>query len=265
MRLTLVVTLVTLVLQLFLAFTPLIPQTAPLWHTDNPSLFYSRLAVMVGVQFTVMTLAVGLLIEKELLVATRAIARLISSFPLTAVKAFTDVEFYSHFLRAVEDAKHTVRIAYFAPYPPHDVSFKQRNKYYEAIVDRMKRESGINFKRLVRATKKNIPWVLELANELEGRANVSLALLTKDLPAEQPMPLALSVQVVDDSQAWLVATASHETDEEFRDVYIENPLVSKALADYYDRLWEISVKVLDHGRFTDEGRALLKGDGATTE
>jgi len=251
-------------LQLFLAFSPLIPLTAGFWHTNNPSEFYGRLALMVGLQFTFATLAMVLLMEKEVAVLRASISGLISAFPVTVVKRLKDFEFYDQFRRAVEDARHSVRIAYFAPYPPLDVAYRERKKYYDDIVALMSHRSKISFKRLVRQSPKNDPWVAELISKLRGRPNVDVAVLTQDLPETVEMPLALSVQVVDDDKAWLVATASHETEGDFRDLYIQNADVAKALGDYYDRLWSISVKVLDRGRVTEEGERLLGGGPATS-
>jgi len=181
-----------------------------------------------------------------------------SALPLTVVRRLTDSEFYSHFRSAVEEAEHSVRIAYLAPYPPSDVKYQDRNKYYQEILGLMKKRSNINFKRLVRASSKNDRWIADLVRELKGRPNVDLSLLTRDLPAEMEMPLALSVQVVDGEKAWLVAIGGHETERDFRDVYIENRYVASVLSDYYERIWQVSEKLLDHGRVTPEGLNLLK-------
>ena len=73
------------------------------------------------------------------------------------------------------------------------------------------------------------------------------------------MPLALSVQVVDKDKTWIVAAGSHQTKQEFRDVYIEDEHVAASMIEYYDRLsWQKSVVVLDHGRITPEGKKMIE-------
>lgn len=89
-------------------------------------------------------------------------------------------------------------------------------------------------------------------------------MLTKDLPPEFEMPLAMSVQVVDDQRSWLVATAAHETEASYRDIYIENVDVAISLSNYYDRIWKVSEKLLDRGRITPEGIALLRRTAETS-
>jgi len=73
------------------------------------------------------------------------------------------------------------------------------------------------------------------------------------------MPLALSVQIIDDDKVWIVAAGSHQTKQAFRDVYIQDASVAAAMIEYYDRIWGESVMVLDHGRITDRARELFGG------
>ena len=169
-----------------------------------------------------------------------------------------DREFYQHFQAAAEQAEHSVRIAYLAPYPPSDVEYKERKRYYDAILSLMKRRDQVNFKRLVRSSPKNDAWLASLVRETSGTpADVDLAVLTRDLEPEVELPLALSVQVIDKDKVWVVATASHETQNEFRDVFVQNNDFAAAMTEYYDRVWSVSQRLLDRGRITEQGQRLL--------
>lgn len=248
----------TFVAQVFLACTPFIPKTAGFWHANSPQDFYNSLAGFLGIQLLLLSTAVTVIVAKGVQDQEGGLSEIRSALPLTIVKRLTDSEFYSHFRSAVEEAEHSVRIAYLAPYPPSDVKYEDRRKYYQEILGLMKKRTKINFKRLVRASPKNEVWVADLIRELTGKPNVELSLLTRDLPADLEMPLALSVQVIDGEKAWLVAVGGHETERDFRDVYIENQYVAGVLSDYYERVWQVSEKLLDHGRVTREGSDLLQ-------
>lgn len=258
MRLKTVVLIVVPLLQVFLALTPIIPETSKLWHLDNVPEFHAVFATVVGLDLALLGGALILIMRQEGDDLQASIEQITSSFPVTIVARLKDKRFYSDFRHAAENAEHTVKICYFAPYPPEEYSSKDRKKYYSEMVDLMKKRPNTDFKRIIRKTEKNAPWIRELLDELRGRPNVHISLLDRDLPAEFEMPLALSVQVIDELKVWLVAVASHEGEGEFRDVYIENPDVAAAVSEYYDRLWTLSVKVLDRGVVTNEGHALLR-------
>jgi hypothetical protein len=68
------------------------------------------------------------------------------------------------------------------------------------------------------------------------------------------MGLALSVQVIDEKHAWLVALNSHEREARFRDMYINNVDGAVALNRYFMRLWDLSTVVLRNGQVTDAGQ-----------
>ncbi|HEY1800309.1 MAG TPA: hypothetical protein VGG46_05175 [Terriglobales bacterium] len=257
MRFGVYVTIIVLVLELLLALSPFIPITAHLWHTEDQSQFYAVLASSLGIQLLLLTASITLILLKESHDAAERLSAIRAAIPGATVKPLKDYEFYSDFRNAAEEAEHSVWIAYLAPYPPSDVASRDRKKYDIEILDLMKRRTKVNFRRLIRHTEKNVPWAAELVTELKGRPNVDIAVLTCDLASDHEMPLALSVQVVDNDQVWIVATGSHQTKQNFRDVYIKDASVAAAMIQYYDRIWEKSVMVLDHGRVTDGAPALI--------
>jgi hypothetical protein len=243
-------------LQILLAATKFIPGAAKLWHTEDAPAFYSVLVTFVGIQLVLVS---GTLVLLMMAQGSELAAAVRGALPGTEVRRMKDREFYQHFQAAAEQAEHSVRIAYFAPYPPGDVEFKERKRYYDAILSLMKRRDQVNFKRLVRSSPKNDAWLATLVRELQGRPNVDLAVLTRDLEPEVELPLALSVQVIDKDKVWVVATASHETQNEFRDVFVRNNDFAAAMTEYYDRVWSVSQRLLDRGRITEQGQQLLAG------
>ena len=81
------------------------------------------------------------------------------------------------------------------------------------------------------------------------------------------MPLSLSVQLIDSKQSWLVALETHEGSRGFRDIYIESEDFNVALSTYYDRLWARCEDLLNEGRLTSQGEALVNQfrDGQTSK
>jgi hypothetical protein len=258
LKFSIIVAVLTLLLQAFLAISPLVKVSAGFWKADSQQDFYNNLTALVALQFLLMTGAVTLILLKASQDQNTAFGEMRSGFPLTIIKGLRESEFYNHFRSAVEDAEHSVKIAYLAPYPPTDVAYEHREKYYKEILELMRRRSDVTFKRLVRASPKNESWVAEMLQELKDRPNVDIALLTRDLPAGSNLPLALSVQVIDDDKSWIVAIGSHEREGEFRDIYVENATLAKGLGEYYSRIWQLSERLLDGGRITPAGQKILE-------
>jgi hypothetical protein len=256
-----IVGVLTLLLQLLLAFTPFFRLTAGFWKAESTQDFYNNLTAFIGIQLVLVTGALTLMLIKGSQDQSSAFAELRSAFPLTIVRRLRESDFYNHFRSAVEDARHSVRIAYLAPYPPTEVAYEHRKRYYEEILELMRRRTDLTFKRLVRASPKNDRWIAEMLDDLRDRPNVDIAMLTRDLPPEFDLPLALSVQVIDDDKSWIVAIASHEREGDFTDVYVENGDLAKGLAEYYNRIWQVSEKLLDRGRVTSAGEQLLQRTG----
>jgi hypothetical protein len=253
------VTTIVLALQALLAASPFIPITSQYWRTSDTQQFYAVFATAVGIHLILLTAAITLILLKESSDARDRLDAMAEAMPGATVKALTDYDFYVHFKGAAEQAEHSVWIAYLAPYPPAAVASKDRKKYDDEMIALMKRRTKVNFRRIIRYTSANRKWVADLIQNLQGRANVDIAVLKRDLPENEEMPLALSVQVIDKNKVWIVAAGAHEMKQAFRDVYIQSGDVAAAMIEYYDRIWQKSVSVLDNGRITKGGRELLDG------
>jgi hypothetical protein len=243
---------VLLLVEAFLAFTPYIPGVAGIWQRD----FYNTLATLIGFQFVLLTAGIALTLHGEFGPIGASIKDLVSRSPGTVIRRLRDDEFYREFLRAAEAAKHTVRICYFAPYPPMVGGSSDRLEYYRRMKALMASAGHIRFRRLIRATQENKEWVASLIRELEGQPNVDLALV-RDLPDSVENPLGLSVQIVDEDQVWMVAIRSHERVGEHRDLYVRDSSVAWAMSEYFDRLWQYGDEVLKTGLVTPKGARLL--------
>jgi hypothetical protein len=234
----------------------MIPQTSHLWRADDPVSFYSRLATMVGLQLTLLSTVLILMGYQNEIDARRLGEELRRSRPEDRVELLKASEFYSQFRDHVQRSQHLVRICYFAPYPPSEVKDKEWHAYYEEALDLMKKRQNVAFKRIIRSSQRNEPWIASLVQELRNRGNNDIAILG-DLPESDAMPLALSVQIIDETDCWIVAIASHENEGVYRDVHLASTRATKAINDYFERLWSKSVKLLDRGRITEEGERLI--------
>lgn len=258
MRVKLLVSIAVLLVQLFLAATPWIPYTAGWWSAKDPQAFYNTFATFMAVQMVLFSAAIILILSIESSEMETRFRELAARVPGAAIRRLNEEQFYKHFLAAAKEAAHSVLIAYFAAYPPTDIQYRHRRRYYKAVIALMKRRTTVHFKRLIRASARNEPWVAELLRELRNRPNIDVALLTRDLPDVVEMPLALSVQLIDDRLVWIVASSSHEDQQGLRDLFVESAEFAAVMGGYYERLWSVSTLLLDRGRLTDVGEQLLR-------
>jgi hypothetical protein len=214
--------------------------------------------IFAGVNFVIMLGTLSLLLLKEAGSNIEFQTQLMSKVDGATVRKVTDSEFYAEFEAAQKNAKHTVLICYFAPYAPGDTGHPERRQYYAQLLRTIKQKPSVKFRRLERHSSRKLVWMGQLARRLQGVPNADLAVLD-DLPETEDMPLALSVQVVDDNRVWFVAVAGHERTEQYRDVYIQSAEVGEAMKLYFDRLWRKAKVIIDAGRLTAEGQAYLSG------
>jgi hypothetical protein len=204
--------------------------------------FASTLASYVGVEFVCLSVMVGLVlvdVRQQSAEASREFRDLLRQYTPLQVRNLREDEFYKEFLGHCFKAKHYVKICYFAPRPPHHGAPQAREVYYRQMIEVMRDNPETTFRRIVRDTHANREWANELVSRLLGTTNCSVALL-KDLDASVEMPLALSVQVIDEREAWLVAVSEHTGSPMYRDVAIENELLAAFFSKYFDRLWGLS-------------------------
>ena len=68
-----------------------------------------------------------------------------------------------------------------------------------------------------------------------------------DKNTTQKRPFALNVVTVDSKRSYLLLTKNESGTVDRGDVLIESELITKSLDEYYDRLWNKSTSVMEHG------------------
>lgn len=247
--------LVPCALTVFLALTPFIPFTRPIWKLNNPVSFYAVLACFVGVDFAILYAALSLLLLANNGDTIDELNAIRNALPTASIRPLTDGEFYDEFLSAAKSATSIVRIAYLSPTPPLRAAPRDREKYYSEIADLVRRRENVQFFRLIRRSDANLEWIVSFIRDFDGVSNMSVALID-DAPEAKPSSIGLSVQIVDDKQSWLVALDGHERRGRYRDIAVDNPLFADGMTKYYERLWDLGAEILRNGQPTTEGKRL---------
>jgi hypothetical protein len=214
----------------------------------------ARVAVMITVLTTYLGIDALLRSHEE----SRLHARL-DQLSEAHVETLDDKAFYALFPAVVAKRQKFAYVTYLAPEPP-DAKGGYAREAYDARLDAAIRKSAVPFRRIVRKTKANIPWIRSLVTAYAGLAHVSIAVVADSRDAE--MPLGLSVQIVDDLHVYLVALEGHYETGTGRDRYFRSVGLARTLHTYYDRLWKRADPVLENGVLTDAGQKLL-ADGMT--
>lgn len=252
-----IVVLVSWFVQVLIAFFPSISSSAlglPPQPTGKQLVEYQ--ISTISMHFALMTVAIGTVLILESFKATSfqdGISHLLS---VIQVKKLSSEEFYADFLHAAGKACHNVNISYLAPDPPKSTDVDFKRKYYKDLQALLVKKKKVPFRRIVRRTKANYPWVAQLLSELQGKPNASIALI--DEADNTANPAALSVQVVDTSHVWFVAVKDHDQFGDWRDIFIESQKLAEAMNIYYERLWHRSEKLLLSGTLTPPGRDFTK-------
>ena len=255
---------ISLGLQLLLGISPFIPWVKEnIWSTQTSvSSFTAMLATYVGVQFICLGGLVALFLfdlDDQSKKSTERFKDLLQEYTPLQARRLKESEFYKEFLGACVQANHYVKICYFAPTPPDHGAPGARKKYYKRFITVMKGNPGAQFRRIIRNTAANQAWAAEMIPFVANSTNFSIALLD-DLDERNEMPLALSVQIIDERKAWLVAISEHSDSATYRDVAVENEILVEVLNKYFDRLWAVSRVVFKPGDTVEQAHKLIFGD-----
>lgn len=242
------------------ALLPYWPKAVAVLGLNDPSRLQSVVFTLIGIHSALLvgTLTFRLLEQRHELQA--AATRIEEAVRGPRVRKLRDEDFYTEFLQAARRARSSVCICYFGPDSPDSVPDRERKAYYTKMRLLMrKRGNQVRFRRLLRWSDANERWAGSEITRLLGSPRVDFALL-RDLDPTTPknvMPLALSVQIVDQEVAWIVAVQSHEQIGEFRDAVVEGGDLPCMLQLYFDRLWTHAEVILENGRLTPKGQELL--------
>jgi hypothetical protein len=210
---------------------------------------------ILGTEFALLTAYVGLLLLLREHENSKFQKSLLTRIPAVRVQRLRDDEFYKEFLDRARNAQNTVNITYLAAYPPDEVNNRTRATYDRDLINTIRQRPHVRFRRIVRSSHRNRPWIAELTEHLQNLPNADLAVLRES--EREEMPQALSVQIVDERSIWFVAINAHERVGAYRDLVIESQEAAQAMQDYYDRLWGRATRILDSGRITPEGHRIL--------
>ncbi len=202
------------------------------------------LSFLVGIILVYLSFVVYFL-ESQL----RPIRDFLSSQPhITTVR---EQEFYKRFNASVEGARRRVDICYFDNKSPFEGADRVKREYYEDIEKTIKRKSGVEFRRIVRALPKTEEWLEQMVNNLSGISNFALACILDEEPASASLP-HVSVQVIDSDITFLVAVGEQRETDVPRDLFIKSREMNRLWSRYFLRLWTESFVVIDRGVVDDE-------------
>ena len=254
-----------LAIQVALSASPFVPIVRKdIWSAQTSvNAFASTLAAYVGLQFVCLGALIGLALldlEQQTKKSTNSFATLLQLHTPLQARRLKEGDFYKEFLGNCMKARHYVKICYFSAVPPDHGAPSSREAYYKEMIRVMKHNPTTVFKRIIRDSTANRSWAEQLAIQLGNTTNCSIAML-KDMDESHTMPLALSVQIIDGTDSWLVAVAEHAGSDMYRDLAISNLLVAEAFDKYFDRLWDLSTIVFQPGYSQDQIRhAIFEGD-----
>ena len=221
--------------------------------------FASTLATYIGAEFACLGCLVTLFLfdlNKQNKEATNRFRELLQVYTPLQARRLKEGDFYREFLGECVKAKHYAKICYFAPVPPDRGAPEARRVYYKQLITAMKTNPGAKFRRIIRDTEANRKWADEMIPYFAKSTNFSVAFLN-DLDDGNEMPLALSVQIVDDRTAWLVAISDHSDSGAYRDVAVDNEVVVEVLNKYFDRLWGLSRVVFKPGDTVEQAHKAI--------
>ena len=159
-------------------------------------------------------------------------------------------EFYHNWIAQFESARDSIDITHLGVRPPNDFirSEKEYFKRFKSLV----KSSNANIRRVERLTSTKEEWIKKLLDQIEGVKNFSQAVY-KDPLGETENPAAVSVCRIDNSVAWLIALAEHQSTIGVRDLMITDPESVGLVGRYFQkRLWDRSTVVMSMGQARNE-------------
>ncbi len=181
---------------------------------------------------------------------------------LVPAESIAEAEFYDRFSEALRAAKTRVRLSYMSNRSPLQSRNPVMKDYYERLPSEIRKRQSVEFKRLMRAAPGVGDWLEQMVRELKDAANFSLACIPGTDPKVENVPI-VAVQCVDEDEVFFVAVGEQQESRDPRDLYVESEEFNRIWTQYYDRLWNAALLVIDRGRINDSNlakvRQLVKG------
>jgi hypothetical protein len=165
-----------------------------------------------------------------------------------SVEAISEEEFYSRFSLSVQSASHCVDICYLDVRAPDSPRGSAKAKYYKDLPRLIKSHGNVQFRRLSLLSEHTATWILEIAEEMRGAKNFSMRLFDGNMAF---LEHAISVQCVDDNEAYLVAPGEQRPKGRYRDLHLHSEGGTGLLKRYYEKLWAGGKPLIESGDVRD--------------
>lgn len=201
---------------------------------------------------------------------SEALERVAEILPrISRVTPIRENNFYDAFKARLVEAKHSVNLSYMNNQHPLNPASRDRKEYYEWLFKYMRRNEAIRFQRLDRGHPALREWIERVIKEMTGHSNFSYAIWLDDRPHHSALEI-ISIQIIDDDCAFLVAVGRQAAPTGFRDLHIESRDFAEAWSAYYQRLWSDSERciiVIERGSVNEAGlsRVMQHLDAATAK
>jgi hypothetical protein len=214
----------------------------------GPESFY----VLLSTNMALLVIWVGLKAELQERRIAGEITRLTTRFEQLAasrpgVSALVDRNFYTRFGAEIGKAHVGVAMTHLDTHPPNRPPKTDAATYYASLRKVVRSSPEVRFRRAERASAQKREWLEELVSNFRGIPNFSLAVLLE--PSGKRRLATVSVQLIDDLHAVLVAVAEHDSYSGPRDAWITDRDAASLWKEYYEaNIWGPSVKVIENGQ-----------------
>jgi hypothetical protein len=174
---------------------------------------------------------------------------------LAPVESISEAEWYGRFLGALHGARTRVKLSYMSNKSPLDSKDSAVKAYYQKLPAEIRKKAPVEFRRLVRAVPGLRNWIEEMVSTLGNVSTFSLGCLPDGEPQVDAVA-TVSVQCIDEDQVFFVAVGEQQESRGPRDLYVESEEFNRIWNQYYDRLWNRAILVVNRGRI--DGVALAK-------
>ena len=163
----------------------------------------------------------------------------------------SELEFFDRLEASVITAKRRIDLTYFDNCPPVKSRTPRGLAYFKRLADTIVSKPDVSFRRIVRTNEAMWPWLEELIGSETGHPNSSVACLV-DLTPERACGDAVTVQLIDNEDTFLVSVGTQTNALGPRDVFVKSEMFAGVWSRYYNQLWSNSRVIIDRGVFREK-------------
>ena len=169
----------------------------------------------------------------------------------------TEDEFFDSLESHALSARKRVDLTYLDNLPPSKVRTPRGQLYYARLIHAIRSNTGVHYRRIVRANAAMREWIESQIGDLEGQVNFSLACYRDSRP-DDPDIEAVTVQLVDDEVTYLVSLGTQRASRSPRDIVIYSTIFNEMWTRYYQNVWNKSIVILERGVLLEEWSRLTR-------